>query len=74
MQSNPLSITTKDGYEIKATVYQPQNENKSVFLINSANAVKQGYYSSFATYLAELGYWVYTYGYRGIGESKPAKI
>lgn len=43
-------------------------------VINSATGVKQQVYFSFAKYLAEQGFTVITYDYRGIGESKPRKM
>lgn len=74
MKNYPLSIKAADNFEIQTTAYEPENSNGCVVIINSANAVKQSFYTAFASHLADLGYWVYTYDYRGIGKSKPAKI
>ena len=42
---------------------------QKVILINSATGVKQSYYQHFACFLAQKGLNVYTYDYRGIGDS-----
>lgn len=64
-----LTINTLDKLKLSATLYRPESEPKAGVIINSATAVKQGYYQHFATYLAEQGYLVITYDYRGIGKS-----
>lgn len=49
--------------------YIPEKAPIAGIIINSATAVTQGYYAKFTQYLAEQGYLVLTYDYRGIGES-----
>ncbi|MCZ7413202.1 MULTISPECIES: alpha/beta hydrolase family protein [unclassified Streptomyces] len=63
-----LTIPARDGYSLAATRY---GSGPNTVVINSATAVPRGYYRSFATALAERGYSVYTYDYRGIGDSRP---
>lgn len=43
-------------------------------MISSAIGVKQSFYTKFAIYLANKGYLVFTYDYRGIGDSKPKNL
>ncbi|CAM3221072.1 hypothetical protein EMST110833_02030 [Empedobacter stercoris] len=43
-------------------------------MISSAIGVKQSFYTKFAIYLANKGYLVFTYDYRGIGDSKPNNL
>jgi len=64
-----FNITTQDGFTLSATNFAPEDAPIAGIIINSATAVKQGYYAKFAKYLAEQGYLVLTYDYRGIGES-----
>jgi predicted alpha/beta hydrolase len=64
-----ITLTARDGLELAITVFSPQGIPKAGVIINSATAVKQGYYESFASFLAEHGYLVITYDYRGIGAS-----
>ncbi|GAB4395218.1 MAG: alpha/beta fold hydrolase [Microscillaceae bacterium] len=74
MNNKSLLLNTPDGFVLSATVYAPEQSKGPVILLNPANAVKENYYADFANYLAKLGYWVYTYAYRGFGKGKPAKM
>lgn len=65
-----VRIQTADMYSLAATVFSPKVTPKAGVIINSATAVKRGFYDKFATYLADHGFVVVTYDYRGIGDSK----
>lgn len=69
-----LFLKTSDHNLISVTVFEPQNPNGKLLLINSATGVKQQVYFSFAKYFAENGFTAITYDYKGIGESKPKKM
>jgi predicted alpha/beta hydrolase len=76
-----LRIKALDGFELAATLYEPApvpgdrtGPGGSVVLINSATAVKRGYYDAYARHLAGEGFTVLTYDYRGIGGSRPRKL
>lgn len=69
-----LTLNTFDKIRLSVKVFEPEISNKKLLLINSATGVKQQVYFSFANYLAEKGFTVLTYDYRGIGESKPDKM
>jgi len=47
---------------------------RPVVIINAATSVRCSYYSRFAQYLFDRGFDVITYDYRGIGESRPARM
>lgn len=71
-----VSVNTSDNVSLSVRIYRPEVycsgqpvELKGGVIINSATGVKQGYYRSFAEFLAAKGYAVITYDYRGIGES-----
>jgi predicted alpha/beta hydrolase len=64
-----LSIAAIDGYQLAASIYQPFRESSHVVLLNSGTGVKRVYYHKFASFLAEQGFTVLVYDYRGIGES-----
>jgi predicted alpha/beta hydrolase len=70
----PLRITASDGFQLSVTSFLPSKSNGKVILINSATGVKQKFYSDFASYLSEQGFIVYTYDYRGIGDSRPTVL
>ena len=75
MQTEPNVIPALDGFSLAATCFEPDhNPTSTVVVVNSATAVLQRYYKPFATYLAEQGYLVITYDYRGIGGSRPASL
>jgi predicted alpha/beta hydrolase len=69
-----LRIHAADGYPLSVTSYIPRSSNGHVILINSATGVKQKFYGDFATHLALQGFRVFTYDYRGIGNSKPSTL
>lgn len=69
-----LTLNTPDHIPLSVKVFEPEISNGKLLLINSATGVKQQIYFSFAKYLSENGFTVITYDYRGIGESKPAKM
>ncbi|MDP9954493.1 alpha/beta hydrolase family protein [Epilithonimonas hungarica] len=72
MQS--INIITEDNYSLSVHIFEPQNPNRKILLINSATGVKQQIYFSFAQFFSEHGFTVVTYDYRGIGLSKPDKM
>jgi predicted alpha/beta hydrolase len=70
-----LNFPALDGYALAATWRRPAaGRGKAVVLIGSATAVRRQFYGKFATYLAENGFDVLTFDYRGIGGSKPASL
>ncbi|MFN8377015.1 MAG: alpha/beta fold hydrolase [Anaerolineae bacterium] len=73
MQQNTpqnITITTSDHYALSATLYEPPASGQRMVLLNAAMGVKQSYYADYAAYLAEQGFVVLTYDYRGIGQSR----
>lgn len=69
-----LNLNTLDEIQLSVKIFEPESSNGKLLLINSATGVKQQIYFSFAKYLADNGFIVITYDYRGIGESKPEKM
>ena len=69
-----LILNTSDHIPLSVKVFEPKISNGKLLLINSATGVKQQIYFSFAKYLAENGFTIFTYDYRGIGASKPKKM
>ena len=69
-----LTLKTSDNFPLSVKLFEPEISNGKVLLINSATGVKQQVYFSFAKYLAENGFTVLTYDYRGINESKPQNL
>jgi predicted alpha/beta hydrolase len=68
------TIAARDGFALGATVYAPHAAPRGAVLINSATAVPRKIYRGFATYLAQQGFTVLAYDYRGTGGSRPASL
>jgi predicted alpha/beta hydrolase len=69
-----LRIHAADGYPLSVTAFIPRKPNGNVVLINSATGVRQKFYGDFASHLCDQGFRVFTYDYRGIGNSKPSTL
>jgi predicted alpha/beta hydrolase len=66
------TVTTADGFELHATLFGDSQAARAGVLIAPAMGVEQAYYADFAHWLAAKGYWVVTFDYRGVGQSRPA--
>lgn len=66
-------IRARDDYRLGGTVFRPAAEADlgAAVVVASATAVSRHYYGKFAHYLAERGFTVLTFDYRGIGSSAP---
>lgn len=73
MNVSDIKITCADGFELSATLYEPTNLKASI-MIAPATGIKQTFYHSFATHLAENGYGVICFDNRGIGGSRKGDI
>jgi predicted alpha/beta hydrolase len=62
-----ITLTASDGYRLSATLYG--EAAATPVLILPATGVPQGYYAKFAAWLAQRGFQVLTFDYRGIGKS-----
>ena len=68
------SIITNDGERIVATGFYPEQPNGKTLLIGAATAVPQKYYRHYAQWMSEQGYVVFTFDYRGVGQSRPESL
>ena len=69
-QSSVHEVLTADGYALGATRFAPETTARGAVLVVSAMGVGQKYYAPFATWLAEQGFVVATFDYRGVGASR----
>jgi predicted alpha/beta hydrolase len=65
-----VEVPARDGYLLAATLFRPENPNGRAVLIHAATGVRREYYGRFASFLAERGFTVLTFDYRGIGGSR----
>ena len=68
-----LTLECRDGTPLCALLY-PAKAAKGCVVIGSALGVPQGFYKSFAEYLAEHSFHCLTFDYRGTGESVHAPL
>ena len=69
-----VRVPAVDGYDLAATVIQPEYGADDWVIVSGAMAVAARFYSRYATALAEAGFGAVTYDYRGIGGSRPASL
>ncbi len=76
MQILEETIPATDGYLLSGTRYIPDEgaDNGRTIIINSATGVPRKYYHKYSSFLAENGYYVVAYDYRGIGDSLQGKL
>jgi len=66
-----ITLTARDGYRLGATLY---GAGAPAVLVMPATGVPQSYYARFAAYLADRGFTVLTFDYRGIGRSLSSHV
>jgi predicted alpha/beta hydrolase len=69
-----LTILTRNFHHLGATQFRAESPNGITIIINPAMAVRQRYYFDYAQYLAQQGFQVFTYDYKGIGDSKSKSL
>lgn len=62
-----LTVTADDGRELPATRFEPVGRARGAVLVVPAMATPARYYADFATWLAESGFHVLNFDYRGTG-------
>ena len=66
-------ITAADGFALAAQTFGDVTACRAGVLLVGAMGVDQRYYGAFAQWLAAQGYFVVTFDYRGMGESRPPR-
>lgn len=69
-----FKLIARDGYVLGATLFEPASPNGRAVLVCAATGVPRGYYAKYAGDLAGRGFVALTFDYRGIGESRPARL
>lgn len=65
------TLPIEGGGALALRVYEPSGESLASVVIGGAMGVPQGYYAAYAQWLADHGYRVWSFDYRGQGESRP---
>jgi predicted alpha/beta hydrolase len=66
-------LTMPDGYSVHLTRFQPLHP-RAVLVLHPAMGIIQRYYYPFARFMAQEGFVVITYDYRGMGASAPMRL
>jgi predicted alpha/beta hydrolase len=74
IRSESYSLSTRDESHIATTLFLPETPNQQTVLIASAMGVPRRFYHRYASYLAESGFLVMTFDYRGIGDSRKGSL
>jgi predicted alpha/beta hydrolase len=79
MREIHLTFEAADGHPLAGTCHEPSSPPIAAVLINGATGVPRRYYAAYARFLAQQGFAVLSYDYRGIGNSrfhaaKPAQL
>lgn len=69
-----ISLLLFTNERIAVEVYAPAGAVRAALVIPCAMGVAQRYYSRFAQWLSQQGFWVATFDYRGIGKSAPREL
>lgn len=78
-EPQPIEFEAADGYRLSGFAWRHRTPRiddtpRPVVVINPATSVRCRYYFRFAAYLHRYGYDALLYDYRGIGESRPARL
>lgn len=69
-----FTITTSDNVALSTIEIFPEKEIKAIVQFHAGTVIKKEFYLKFARYLAELGYGVVLFDYRGVGGSRPKSL
>lgn len=73
----PISVECADGFTLGGHRWTPGRPDEGplrVVIVTAATGVRATYYHRYAAFLAEAGFHVITFDYRGIGESRPDRL
>ncbi|MCG8421642.1 MAG: alpha/beta fold hydrolase [Proteobacteria bacterium] len=74
MKQRDVTIAATDGFELAALHLEPETDLRGVIQFHSGTGVKKEFYLKFAKYMAERGFAVILFDYRGIGGSRPKSL
>lgn len=66
---NKQTLRVDEGVSVALCVFEPEGAARASVVIGGAMGVRQDYYASFAQWLAQQGFRVTTFDYRGHGDS-----
>ncbi len=70
----PVRLVCADGFGLAGQLWPASAGRLGTAIVNAATGVRARYYHRYARFLAGQGFDVLTYDYRGIGDSRPARL
>ena len=74
INTEKVQFQALDGYLLSGIKYHPTGSPQAKIIIASATGVPQPFYRRFAEYMAQHGFQVLSFDYRGIGDSAPPSL
>lgn len=74
MEREAIRIICGDAIPLRGHWWSPRSKAGGIVVINPATGVAARYYHRYAAFLADHGFEVLTYDYRGIGLSRPERL
>ncbi|MES2297928.1 MAG: alpha/beta fold hydrolase [Pseudomonadota bacterium] len=74
MKRTRHTLSAHDGHALAAYCHAPSQTPRATLVIAPGMAIPQSFYADFANHLAEQGYRVWTFDYRGMGESRGTSL
>jgi predicted alpha/beta hydrolase len=71
MNEIAIQIPTSDGFSLSGIIYEYRGNPKAVVQFNIGTGMRKEFYSNLARFLAEQGFIVCLWEYRGMGQSRP---
>ena len=69
-----IALAARDNYPLSALLLSPETEPKAAIVLASGTGIVKEFYLHFSHFLAENGYAVLLFDYRGVGKSAPPSL
>lgn len=74
VQHEMPTVTCSDGMPLRAHLFRPPAANGRAIIVSPGTGIPCRFYFRFAEYLAEQGFTVLTWDWRGIADNRPASL
>lgn len=69
-RASSIQLICDDDYVLDGLIFSPPSKAEAFVIFQGGTAIRKEFYSNFCAYLAEQGFYVLSYDYRGIGKSR----
>ncbi|MCL4065844.1 alpha/beta fold hydrolase [Pseudomonas sp. GX19020] len=74
MSPEPVILHCDDGIRLQGHLWHPKAPAEGLIILNAATGVPARWYHRYAAFLAQNGFRVLTWDYRGVGLSRPPRL